>query len=125
MVPNPKLITCPHCRKRKRDAKNGYCEDCLELVVGGAVKCLRGRRRCIVKNCANHTDQLLFEGDLCHPCYLFLVTNEGGDSQVFRNGLRLFVADYAKLVARLLDPTCPEPGDKDQAFRRLKFLLHG
>ena len=41
--------------------------------------------KCKVKDCENHTDQGVFVGFLCMPCYTFLNTSEGTYSQLYRN----------------------------------------
>ena len=41
--------------------------------------------KCKVKDCENHTDQGVFVGFLCMPCYTFLNTGEGTYSQLYRN----------------------------------------
>jgi hypothetical protein len=41
--------------------------------------------KCIVKDCANHKHQGKFIGDLCSPCFSFLVEGEGTFSQLYRN----------------------------------------
>ena len=44
-------------------------------------------RRCITKDCENHTHQGRFIGDLCAPCHSFITEAEGQHSQAFRNAL--------------------------------------
>ena len=46
---------------------------------------LRGARRCAVPGCLNHSDQGVFRGDFCAPCYDYVVKNEGRHSQAYRN----------------------------------------
>jgi hypothetical protein len=53
---------------------------------------VRGQRRkggwmktCIVKGCRNTTDGGNFVGDLCVPCYEYIVHGEGIYSQAYRN----------------------------------------
>jgi hypothetical protein len=41
--------------------------------------------KCKVKDCENHTDQGVFVGFLCMPCYTFLTIGEGTYSQLYRN----------------------------------------
>jgi hypothetical protein len=47
---------------------------------------LRGRR-CLIPGCANRTNQGLFIGRLCYPCYSYLIENKGIHSQAYRNEL--------------------------------------
>jgi hypothetical protein len=46
--------------------------------------------RCVVKGCANRSDQGTFVGDICSPCHLFLMTGRGTTSAVFRLAATLF-----------------------------------
>jgi hypothetical protein len=41
--------------------------------------------KCIVKDCSNHQHLGKFIGDLCSPCFSFLVEGEGTFSQLYRN----------------------------------------
>ena len=34
------------------------------------------RKKCIVKGCTNHSDEGLFQGDMCMPCYRMITTGE-------------------------------------------------
>jgi len=43
------------------------------------------RKKCIVMNCTNHTDEGAFIGDLCSPCHKFVVSGRGTHSQAYRN----------------------------------------
>lgn len=46
------------------------------------------KKKCIVKDCRNHTDEGEFVGDLCFPCHEFIVNNKGAHSQAYRNSVR-------------------------------------
>jgi hypothetical protein len=48
-----------------------------------------GRKKCIVMDCANHTDEGKFIGDLCAPCHEFVATGRGVHSQAYRNAKRI------------------------------------
>lgn len=41
--------------------------------------------KCIVKDCENHQHQGKFVGDVCGPCYEFIATGKGENSQAYRN----------------------------------------
>jgi len=41
--------------------------------------------KCIVHNCTNDATQGQFVGELCSPCYEFIVNNKGAYSQAYRN----------------------------------------
>lgn len=43
------------------------------------------RRKCIVKECQNHTDEGLFIGNLCMPCHEYITEGTGRHSQAYRN----------------------------------------
>jgi hypothetical protein len=43
------------------------------------------RKKCIVMNCTNHTDEGGFIGDLCSPCHKFVTSGRGKHSQAYRN----------------------------------------
>jgi hypothetical protein len=47
----------------------------------------RFRKRCLVLNCENHTDEGDFVGDLCSPCYGFITKGTGTCSQAYRNAM--------------------------------------
>ena len=55
-------------------------------------------RRCIVKDCVNHTNEGEFIGTMCSPCHQFITTGEGVHSQAYRNAENLTIK---KLVAKL------------------------
>lgn len=42
-------------------------------------------KRCIVKNCTNHSDQGSFVRDICLPCYEFITQGEGEYYQAYHN----------------------------------------
>jgi hypothetical protein len=65
---------------------------------------------CIVKDCANTTDGGKFIGPLCAPCYRFIVTGEGHDSQAYRNALDTKpVLEYeVSIIVGLAYATSPE-----------------
>ena len=62
--------------------------------------------KCKVKDCENHTDQGVFVGFLCMPCYTFLNTGEGTYSQLYRNT----VAAEREACAALCDKISDEDG---------------
>ena len=41
--------------------------------------------KCIVLLCENHKEKGTFKGDLCAPCYDFIVYKKGRFSQAYRN----------------------------------------
>ena len=51
----------------------------------------QARKKCIVKDCENHTDQGGFTGDLCNPCHAFITKGSGLYSQAYRNAQREWV----------------------------------
>lgn len=118
-VERPRKITCLHCRRKKVESMNGYCEKCLSLVGDREVEKLRGRRRCVVKDCANHTDQGMFVGDLCFPCHRYVTSGAGHHSQAFRNSLRTFVVGLANHLLKVLDPTFSAPSIADEELLRM------
>ena len=66
---------------------------------------LRGARRCAVPGCLNHSDQGVFRGDFCAPCYDYVVKNEGRHSQAYRNELvkeRLRTVSSVKIQSQVL-----------------------
>jgi hypothetical protein len=117
----PKKIKCLHCGNKRLDSMNGYCEKCLSLSCGDSdeILALKGRRRCIVKDCQNYTDQGLFVGDLCMPCHRFVTVGEGAHSQIFRNGLGFFTTRLARHLMMVLDPTYQLPSKADLELARL------
>ena len=44
-----------------------------------------GRKKCIVMNCENHSNEGEFVGDLCFPCHEFVSSGCGIHSQAYRN----------------------------------------
>jgi len=114
-----KKVTCLHCRKKRDEAMNGYCQVCLNLIGDCNMGQLRGRRRCLVMDCSNHTDQELFVGDLCAPCHVFVMKGEGRYSQAFRNSLRAIATDLTNLLVRALDPTTRGSSIADDELRKL------
>ena len=74
--------TCPRILERHNDC---YCNACWERVRFG--KELRYRVRCMIPGCQNYTDQGIFRGDFCAPCYNYIVTGRGTTSQAYRNEL--------------------------------------
>jgi hypothetical protein len=44
-----------------------------------------GRKKCLVMNCENHSDEGEFVGDLCFPCHEFVSSGRGTHSQAYRN----------------------------------------
>ena len=47
------------------------------------------RKKCIVMNCANHTDEGKFVGDMCSPCHTFVTSGRGVHSQAYRNSRQI------------------------------------
>lgn len=41
--------------------------------------------KCITKDCENHTSEGKFVGDLCKPCWDYIVNGKGVYSQAYRN----------------------------------------
>jgi hypothetical protein len=68
--------------------------------------------KCKVKDCENHTDQGVFVGFLCMPCYTFLTIGEGTYSQLYRNT----VAAEREACAALCDE------DKNKLGNRGEYL---
>jgi hypothetical protein len=69
-------------------------------------------RKCVVKDCENRSDQGRFKGEMCLPCYNFVVLGKGEYSQAYRNFLaKLRITVCTKLVSQAwkeigkLDPT--------------------
>jgi len=50
-------------------------------------------KKCIVLNCVNRSDQGIFVGDLCSPCYEFITSGKGRNSQVYRNAVEAVKSD--------------------------------
>ena len=42
-------------------------------------------QKCVVKDCKNHQHEGGFNGDVCSPCYQFIVHGKGIHSQAYRN----------------------------------------
>ena len=42
-------------------------------------------QKCVVKGCENHKHEGGFNGDVCSPCYQFIVHGKGVNSQAYRN----------------------------------------
>lgn len=87
-----KKSRCLHCLRTRysKNLLNGdYCRLCTERRISDSLfpRRLVGARRCIIPNCSNHTDEGLFVGDLCSPCYSYVVLNKGIYSQAYRNEL--------------------------------------
>ena len=68
--------------------------------------------RCIVKGCEHRTDQGLFVGSLCFPCYEFIIGMHSPYSQAYRNAM-LFAANSLTQSFRLR-PEGTEERDKNQ-----------
>ena len=47
----------------------------------------RFRKRCIVLNCENHTNEGDFVGELCSPCHGYITKGTGTCSQAYRNAV--------------------------------------
>jgi hypothetical protein len=69
------------------DFERNVCDE----VVEGFDHLATMPRKCIVKDCENHTDQGRFTGDLCNPCYEFISKGKGVHSQAYRNAQRKWV----------------------------------
>ena len=67
--------------------------------------------KCKVKDCENHTDQGVFVGFLCMPCYTFLNTGEGAYSQLYRNT----VEEEREACAMACDKLADEYADANAA----------
>jgi len=80
-------LRCPQCGRPGRRLLNGYCDDCLEKRAADGPH-LSGARRCVVKNCPNYTDEERFIGDVCSPCWSFMITGRANSSWACRNVLR-------------------------------------
>lgn len=59
--------------------------------------------KCRVKDCENHSDQGVFIGFLCMPCFTFLNTGEGIYSQLYRNTVAVEREACAKLCEEPID----------------------
>lgn len=46
--------------------------------------------KCIVYNCKNTKDQGVFIGDICKPCYDFLINPSSTKNQVYTNAIDYF-----------------------------------
>jgi hypothetical protein len=76
--------------------------------------------KCKVKDCENHTDQGVFVGFLCMPCYTFLNTGEGTYSQLYRNT----VAEEREACAKVCDELVLEhPGRADLTAKQCAFAI--
>jgi len=104
---------CRHCGRStcpKHMMNGDYCQACRQVYsdeVGGGRhdNHLRGARRCAVPGCLNHSDQGVFRGDFCAPCYDYVVKNEGRHSQAYRNELvkeRLRTVSSVKIQSQVL-----------------------
>lgn len=58
-----------------------------------------GRKKCVILGCENWSDEGLFVGDLCAPCYGWVVHGSGRYSQAWRNALRS-VGEGSRQVVR-------------------------
>lgn len=74
--------TCPKELGRHNDC---YCDACWEKVRGG--NSLKTSFECEIPGCLNRTDQGVFEGAFCRPCYDYITTGKGVHSQAYRNEL--------------------------------------
>ena len=64
-------------------------------------------KTCIVKNCTNRSNEGLFLGDLCAPCYEFITQGIGKHSQAYRNCLYL-LEERIKIFNQKLELFYPE-----------------
>ncbi|MEI6155197.1 MAG: hypothetical protein WCQ90_14045 [Deltaproteobacteria bacterium] len=55
-------------------------------------------KECIVLNCSNRSDQGTFVGDLCAPCYEFITTRKGKNSQAYRNAVEVGKNEILSLI---------------------------
>ena len=98
---------CLHCGRKFIDGVNGYCLKCYGSVTED--RPLKGRKRCIAKNCENYSDMGVFIGGMCGPCHLFVVEGNSPYSQLYRNSLQSVISDATLAVksflVQLLDPT--------------------
>ncbi|MCA9495825.1 MAG: hypothetical protein KC589_02695 [Nanoarchaeota archaeon] len=60
------------------------------------LKSCKGTDKCIVYNCKNTKDQGGFIGDICKPCYEFLINPRSTDNQVYRNAIDYFKNFFIK-----------------------------
>ena len=75
--------------------------------------------KCKVKDCENHTDQGVFVGFLCMPCYTFLNTGEGTYSQLYRNT----VAAEREACAAVCDRVAEEDRHVDEQAELCAFAI--
>jgi len=85
-------------------------------------------RKCVVKDCENRSDQGRFKGEMCLPCYNFVVLGNGEYSQAYRNFLtKLRITVCAKLVSQAwkeigkLDPT--EKSSRPLTFAEVSEIM--
>ena len=78
-----------------------------------------GRKKCIVMDCENHTDEGEFVGDLCSPCHRFVASGRGIHSQAYRNARQLEPRKVAFDVEFLPD----DDGDRESLACR--FCMQG
>ncbi len=53
--------------------------------------CKENKDKCIVQNCKNTKDQGVFIGDICKPCYNFLIKPTSANNQVYKNSINYFL----------------------------------
>ena len=86
----PYIFRCLNCNRPTRFSElqqhnSLYCDGCWELVLEG--KRLKHSVACLIPGCRNRTDLGDFKGDLCLPCYHYVVRGTGTHSQAYRNEL--------------------------------------
>lgn len=80
---------------------NGYCKKCWRRA--DPITHLKGRVRCVVAKCENHTDQGTFVGQLCAPCHTFVSMGLAGNSQAQRNAVDFVARRLGGVVAAFLE----------------------
>ena len=78
--------------------------------------------KCKVKDCENYTDQGVFVGFLCMPCYTFLNTGEGTYSQLYRNTVAAEREACAKVCDELVTHT-RALGDNDSMLAAISCAI--
>jgi len=72
--------------------------------------------KCIVKDCQNHSHEGKFVGDLCFPCFSFLVEGEGTFSQLYRNTVLVEREACAKVCDELDASEWAEAGEYTSGY---------
>ena len=66
---------------RQERALWNLAESTQEIIDTHPVK----EQKCMVQGCENHKHEGSFNGDVCSPCYQFIVHGKGIHSQAYRN----------------------------------------